>query len=161
MTNKKTGDESTMSYVLKISMIAGSISALVLLSSMKAVYAGGISSFDQTGFNAEYGEILVEWDIDGIDASDAIIVASGYSTSYPSSYYGSYPSSYYGSYYGSYPSSGIYSGSSPYSSYSSYSSGMGSNPSEKPAMVATETVEFDFTDSPSANLVSLATASTW
>ncbi|NJN63021.1 MAG: hypothetical protein HC795_17260, partial [Coleofasciculaceae cyanobacterium RL_1_1] len=53
-----------MSYVRKISLVAGSISALALMSTVKAARAAGFTAAP----NVSSGEITVDWDLDALEA---------------------------------------------------------------------------------------------
>ena len=69
---KNTGNDHAMSYVRKISLVAGSISALALMTTTKAAQAVGVTE-TQT---ANSGEITVDWDLDALEADDETLLAS-------------------------------------------------------------------------------------
>jgi hypothetical protein len=74
---KNTGNDRAMSYVRKISLVAGSISALALMSTVKAARAAGLTGAQ----NVSSGEITVDWDLDALEANDEDRIASGPETS--------------------------------------------------------------------------------
>jgi hypothetical protein len=69
---KKIGNDHAMSYVRKISLVAGSISALALMSTTKAAQAAGVTEAQAVSS----GEIAVDWDLDALDTNDEMILAS-------------------------------------------------------------------------------------
>lgn len=69
---KKIGNDHAMSYVRKISLVAGSISALALMSTTKASQAAGVTAAPAVSS----GEITVDWDLDALDTNDEMLLAS-------------------------------------------------------------------------------------